>query len=112
MNYSERELIPIIYISGPMTGYPDFNYPAFFKAEYQLREVGYHVMNPAAFGGSHQTGLDYPGLLKRDIRILLECSGLATLPGWTASNGARAEYTVADACGLTIMSVEEWIDAI
>lgn len=36
-----------IYISGPMTGKPDLNCPAFDAAEKRLREHGHFVINPA-----------------------------------------------------------------
>lgn len=109
MTYSTRDLIPTIYVSGPMTGYDDFNYPAFFKAEHRLRESGYNVINPAVFGGAHQTGLDYHGLLRRDIRLLLECTGIALLPGWEDSLGASTERQVAKACGIHIGTLEDWL---
>lgn len=36
-----------VYIAGPMTGLPEFNYPTFFAAEEYLRSHGAKVMNPA-----------------------------------------------------------------
>ena len=36
-----------IYIAGPMSGLPDFNYPAFNQAEQRLLALGYEVENPA-----------------------------------------------------------------
>jgi hypothetical protein len=37
----------IIYISGPMTGYPDLNFPAFHLAASVLRSEGFTVISPA-----------------------------------------------------------------
>ena len=34
-----------IYIAGPMTGLPDFNYPAFNAAAARMRALGFEVEN-------------------------------------------------------------------
>ena len=36
-----------LYISGPMTGHKDNNYPTFNQASKELRAIGYQVINPA-----------------------------------------------------------------
>ena len=36
-----------IYISGPMTGMPEHNFPAFHAAADRLRKAGWSVVNPA-----------------------------------------------------------------
>jgi hypothetical protein len=36
-----------IYLSGPMTGLPDLNFPAFHAEAARLRALGYDVINPA-----------------------------------------------------------------
>lgn len=36
-----------VYISGPMSGLPDLNFPAFNAAAQQLRELGLDAVNPA-----------------------------------------------------------------
>ena len=44
--YTDRDL-PRLYVAGPMTGLPDYNYPAFDGAAALLAERGYPVENPA-----------------------------------------------------------------
>lgn len=39
-----------VYIAGPMTGIPNYNFEAFFAAEAALLEQGYRVLNPARLG--------------------------------------------------------------
>jgi hypothetical protein len=36
-----------VYLAGPMTGLPEFNYPAFNAEAARLRALGYQVENPA-----------------------------------------------------------------
>ncbi len=38
-----------VYISDPMTGIKDDNFPTFSAAARALRSVGYEVVNPADF---------------------------------------------------------------
>ena len=40
----------VLYIAGPMSGWPESNYPLFHAAEEILREAGYEVINPARNG--------------------------------------------------------------
>lgn len=41
------EETPYIYLCGPMTGLPEYNYPAFHAAAAELRAQGWRVVNPA-----------------------------------------------------------------
>ncbi|MEC4272723.1 DUF4406 domain-containing protein [Adlercreutzia sp. R25] len=36
--------------------------------------------------------------------------GLALLPGWEQSEGARLEKAVAEACGIPCKTVDEWLE--
>ena len=91
-----------IYISGPMTGLPEHNFPAFNAAEEDLTAQGYSVVNPARnFGG--RTDLDPAIYLHFDFLHILVSDGLYLLPGWSKSKGARAEYLIAHMSGKTIL---------
>lgn len=95
-----------IYVSGPMSGYEDLNHPAFNDAAKRLREAGYEVDNPAEIG---HPSLPYTDLLKEDIRVILDCDGVAVLEGWWLSRGAQIETNVAGVIGLPIRTVGEWL---
>lgn len=96
-----------LYLSGPMTGQPDHNLPAFNEAAVLLEECGYTVINPAAHGVGELTWEQY---LRRDLRWLLDCEGVATLLGWTTSRGAKLEVHVARELGMPVRMVDEWRD--
>lgn len=76
-----------IYIAGPMTGYADYNFPAFHAAARAWREMGWEVLNPAeAFDGD--TTRPYRDYVVHDIDLLNTCDAIAVLPGWDGE-GAR-----------------------
>lgn len=87
-----------VYISGPMTGLPDYNFPAFNAAADALRADGFEVENPADKGVID--GWTWTDYLRLDLRIITECDAIYTLPGWRQSPGARLEVHVATALGL------------
>lgn len=82
-----------IYLSGPMTGLPDYNYPAFNAEADRLRAPGYLVENPA----ENPLPADAPWhLCMRDaIRQMLTCDAVALMPGWQVSRGANVEVELA-----------------
>ena len=74
-----------IYISGPMTGYPEFNFPAFHAAAAAWRAAGWDVVNPAEeFEG--QTDLPYRAYVERDMQRLRTVDAIALLEGWDGPN--------------------------
>ena len=93
-----------VYISGPMTGYPDFNYPAFVEAATYWRSRGYVVVSPAEI--NPDTGGEWADYLRSDLRALLECDVIAMLRGWEGSRGANLELYVARALGLEVWDAE------
>lgn len=87
-----------IYISGPMTGYVDFNKPAFFAAEDTLRALGYEPVNPARNGLPDSA--EWHEHLRTDIKLLMDCEALCFLPGSGASKGAMLEIDIASRLGM------------
>lgn len=116
-----------IYLAGPMTRYPKFNYPAFYKAADRLRADGHVVFNPAEhdvelYGPGFydlamasetgvltaeeikRTGFSKRQVLKDDTAWICEhAEAIAFLPGWRKGRGARAEMALARALGLWVL---------
>lgn len=112
-----------VYVAGPMSGCPQFNFPAFNVAAFALRAVGYEVVspaeldsethrraalassdgNPAAYNAA--TGETWGDLLARDVKLIAD-DGLdliIVLEGWNRSRGARLETFVGRAlCGIPV----------
>lgn len=95
-----------IYIAGPMTGIDKYNFPAFDAAAQDLRDMGFHPVSPADIDRAHgfdptdpreqaEMHTNLRDIISRDVSALLDCDGLALLPGWQRSLGARAEVAVA-----------------
>jgi len=98
--------VTVVYISGPMTGKPDFNYPAFHAAAASLREQGFEVINPAEMDAADAGPLTWEQYLRRDIRKLMDAERIALLPGWERSRGASLELHIATALGMSAMFLE------
>lgn len=96
-----------IYISGPMTGLPDFNREAFNTAEDALRMRGYNPINPARNGLPENS--TYEEHMRADLRMLLEADAVTVLPGWEQSKGAQLETRLATFLGMPIRPISAYI---
>jgi hypothetical protein len=102
-----------LYLAGPMTGYAQFNFPAFEHAARTLRALGHDITSPhendtpavqAAAWASPDGKLDADGMiagetwgdiLARDVKLVADhVRGIVFLPGWGKSKGARLEAFV------------------
>lgn len=90
-----------VYLSGPMSGIADFNFPAFIAAAEVLRAAGYIVLNPAEI--NTDTGMSWEDCLRNDIRVLCDCAAIVLLPGWERSKGAQLEQHIAHRLGMEIL---------
>lgn len=97
-----------LYVAGPMTGYPEYNYPAFDAAQAQLRRAGYDAVSPAVHDitGEIKSWQFYE---RAALRLLLECDAVALLRGWSKSKGAMLEVRVARELEMPVKSLEEWL---
>jgi nucleoside 2-deoxyribosyltransferase len=100
-----------IYIAGPMSGYPEFNFPKFNWMQEYLEENGWKVFNPAkkeieknldpeaaATGDAQKAiaaGFDFRECFTWDTQKVIEADAIMMLEGWEQSPGARAEHAVA-----------------
>ena len=96
-----------LYLSGPMTGFPDYNRPAFAAATALLRDAGYNVVNP----GEHDlgSGASWQAYLKRDLKMMLDCAAIAYLDNWADSHGAVLEITTARSLGMQAHPVQYYL---
>jgi hypothetical protein len=104
-----------IYIAGPMSGYPEYNFPAFDHAAKLLRKLGHRVTNPAELdrlAGIHEHTAQLPvnakrEAMKRDCAAICDCNLIALLPGWEKSAGVKVELTLAGYLGIPAILVSD-----
>lgn len=96
-----------VYISGPMTGLPELNFPAFHAAAAALRARGFEVVNPADI--NPDASKSWHECMRADIKALCDCQALALLAGWERSQGAHLELHLAHRLGLEICTVEKMV---
>lgn len=94
-----------IYLSGPMSGLPDLNFPAFDAEASRLSDLGYDVVNPANINPDPST--PWHECMRNDLTALLSCDTIAMLPGWENSNGAHLEMHVAHRVGIKVVFARE-----
>jgi hypothetical protein len=103
-----------IYLAGPMTGLPEFNFPAFDEAAKRFEELGHTVFNPAQM--DRDVGFDPSSAevsneflrdaLRRDLSAICDADAIAMLPGWERSGGAMVEWHLARHLGLRLIYID------
>lgn len=76
----------VIYLSGPITGIPDYK-ECFEKAEEILTELGYTVLTPSRLPG----GMDNAQYMRIDLAMIDSADVVVFLSGWSVSLGAKLE---------------------
>lgn len=88
------------YLSGPMSGYEHFNYPAFQHAATILRNTGVKLESPHENEWPKDHASLSPESLWRHMMDLCyeqmdRCGGIILLKGWPQSRGAKSELEIA-----------------
>ena len=89
-----------IFISGPMTGYANYNREEFFKAEKMFKDGGNIVLNPAYLpDGLKET--EYHWLCRSMVDVV---DAIYLLKGYEKSYGCQHELQHAKDMGLIILT--------
>jgi len=122
---AEFEWVPVtpgdwtLYVAGPMRGFERYNFPAFDAAADHLRGLGFGVISPAeidrAYGSTETippssiTPIMAREFIRRDVAVVCaQAAGLALLPNWRGSRGAKVEVALAEYLGIPAMNVGMW----
>lgn len=93
-----------LYIAGPMSGIPNYNFEAFHLAAEIVRGRGHVVVCPAESFGGEKT-LPMGDYARYDTHALLQMDGLVLLAGWERSPGACTEVALAHWLGLFFFEI-------
>lgn len=93
-----------IHVSGPMSGYADWNEPSFRRVRDILVEAGHTVFIPPH---EIEPTLPYRKCMKGNLVWICDhADAMIALPKWHESKGATAERAVAVSIGLPWRAVE------
>src|SRR4051812_25401582 len=108
-----RKKKKVVYIIGPMRGYPEFNFPAFDEARDRAIQAGFDLVISPADLDREDKNEDVREHLKfckgeldsakkekflcrryarRDVSAIFKCTHVALLNGWEKSVGGNAEF--------------------
>ena len=102
--------MPKVYLSGPMSGLPKYNYTAFYEAAMKLRLKGVEVVSPAE--GTVTNDKMWSDYMRRAIKMLCDCDFNVPLPGWQQSKGAQLEAQIAKALGIINIDLDEMLESL
>lgn len=105
-----------IFLSGPMTGYPHYNFARFDELATEFRRLGFEVVNPAEIGRKFDMkkvakSQDLYYQMTEEVQSKERtCNAIFLMNGWERSVGVRLELKTAIDNAFTILveSNFEW----
>ena len=99
-----------IYVCGPVTGRPWIEVAEHFDANERRiivaafeNKIKIAARNPTSFC---QPDLEWHRAIRRCVRELLDCNGIALLQGWQFSRGAKLELSLAQSLKIPVVYIE------
>lgn len=102
----DDKLENVLFLSGKMTGLPDYGTAAFNHWERFFRAQGKLVMNPACL----PKDLPPESYMPITLAMLDQCDEVFMLPGWADSPGAMIERNYAIKCGKDITYIADYAE--
>lgn len=115
-----------LYLAGPMTGIPKFNFPQFARWTQMLRARGFEIVSPheadpgetqriawASVAGDPSELPPTDGPVEtalRNVQGIGEVDGLALIDGWHKSAGSQHEVATANRFKLPVAPVGMWYE--
>ena len=90
-----------VFLSGPMTGYPGYNFQRFNLAEKQLADAGIECVNPVNICKKYKKEhvladkAVFDKMITEQQEAERKCDAILLLDGWQMSKGVRLELKTA-----------------
>ena len=90
-----------VFLSGPMTGHPGYNFQRFNLAEKQLADAGIECVNPVHICKKYKEEhvladkAVFDKMIAEEQEAERECDAILLLDGWQMSKGVRLELKIA-----------------
>ena len=92
-----------VFISGPMTGYENYNSEAFYEVETKLRHAGFSsIKNPVHIGEIFGYEEPHEFYMRKSLTMLLESDVIYVFGDYEKSKGATIEIDLAHKLGIPV----------
>lgn len=105
-HYEPKPKLMKLYLAGPMSGYPEHNFPLFLSRTAELRAKGYDILSPAEIEPNPDGESTWVYYMRKCVVMVAQSDAVAVLPGWENSRGATVEVGLARNLEMPILDSE------